>query len=1134
MKHRAAITRIQVEQSEGGKTVIGSRGTGVLITEQLILTALHVVANRSVKPPVFHPGTITLKFPWGTTTATPVTNALNPDLDWVLLECAGPIDAHQAQPIPFGDVTANEKDIAWETFGFPDANPEGMRLVGEVRMLETEWQGQPVLQLYSDEAAAGDGSPVAGLSGAPCIVEDALVGVVRSSLLTKEKRNVAGTLFACPLSRILEDIAQKCPELRLPIADPCRGLPGLPVRDLPGAPYRLLARYEEADAEVFFGRNAAIRELHDKLTDPDAPRIVLLYGQSGAGKSSLLEAGLFPRLRKVQAIEYRRRKTQRSLSDEFRDAIQNDWLARETKEEKPLLVVLDQVEEVFTVPRGKPDEEIIELLRVLKDIWARPSSPRGRLLLSLRKEWLPELKARIDEMRLSASMMFLERLDRQGIIDVVHGLSSTRRLQRRYGAEIQPNLGILIADDLLEDYGSPIAPTLQIILSKLWAKATDESPDAPKLHVKAYQELKSKGILLSDYLRAEIANLPKHLRPYVEIGLVDDLLEAHTTFLGTGAAIDADALRARYAHVAPEILIALQNALEKGYLLTRPASRELQQKDETRLGHDTLAPLVRERYRRSDKPGQRARRLLEVRAGTWEQNQSGTPLDADDLEQVENGLSGMRVLTDAEKRLLKSSRSARRTGLIINTSVIALVVAMGGLLVVMWMGSIKSQAKAEQDANRIHREQAARHFEFSHDKTDLRQALVHMSRAIEIAPDDDPRLDLYIARAVHLFAQLPTTNVRVTEEWVSHTAVSADGSRVLVLDRSSEDVRTYPVDMGELREGMKIGNGVRLLDDRGNAFKYGQQGPPIILSNDGHWVLGYWTSGMQIWDSRTGNIACHIDAPPGYVLKGAKWDPLSKNVFAILNVGKQGTRIWLAASFDDKWQTVPFAADEPEKLLVDRTLGFDATGRALVVAIEMAKEDSKGKGEKVGPDRLRVIDARSRKAPYLQDVGISLPGKVHDVALDPSGQRIVVLHDGDKPDPTDDRLDVWDVISGKQLATIAVDTSGRFKSTASPRLLVVGENASKIVYARRDRGDPTIVRPFEPAERTRIEPFEIDCESYAQPFLGNHAMGCQVKEDSPGVGFRLFSMDSTLPVDQKLSNGSSWLTGGSKGDKIFT
>src|SRR5580700_8441373 len=65
----------------------------------------------------------------------------------------------------------------------------------------------------------------------------------------------------------------------------------------PGGPYLGLVPFEERDAQLFYGRD----ELTDQLVRRLAERlrgagILLVAGESGSGKSSLLRAGLVPRL----------------------------------------------------------------------------------------------------------------------------------------------------------------------------------------------------------------------------------------------------------------------------------------------------------------------------------------------------------------------------------------------------------------------------------------------------------------------------------------------------------------------------------------------------------------------------------------------------------------------------------------------------------------------------------------------------------------------------------------------------------------------------------------------------------------------------------------------------------------------
>ncbi len=72
-----------------------------------------------------------------------------------------------------------------------------------------------------------------------------------------------------------------------------------PEHDLHRPPYRGLKPLEGEDAGIFFGRDAPIVEALDTLrgaSEAAPPRLLVILGASGAGKSSFLRAGLLPRL----------------------------------------------------------------------------------------------------------------------------------------------------------------------------------------------------------------------------------------------------------------------------------------------------------------------------------------------------------------------------------------------------------------------------------------------------------------------------------------------------------------------------------------------------------------------------------------------------------------------------------------------------------------------------------------------------------------------------------------------------------------------------------------------------------------------------------------------------------------------
>ena len=661
---RQAIARIDIMQGDRS----AGHGTGCLIAGDLVLTAMHVVADRKASPLALLPGTIVVSFPGHRTEATVVEGRWDPQSDWALLRCATPPAG--VRPVPLAD-TAVDGD-AWETFGFPDANSrDGLAQLGTIENASGTFEGVAAYQLFSRQAAAGVGAPVKGLSGGPVIVEGALVGVFRSSLMREGQFNVAGTLYACPIGAVLD----VCADL-LSVPDPCRGLPGLPRNPLPAAPYRFLERFTARDAEIFFGRNREVRELYDRVTAVDGAPVVLLYGQSGAGKSSFLDAGLLPRLASSHTTIYVRRERAKGLLQTVIEAMQPQlsspppaptlravWLGIEAATARPLVAILDQVEEAFTLPSAETNE-VGDFAAALTDLLGADPRPRGRLVLGFRKEWLGEVQKALDQSDIDYSKVFLEALDGAAVTEITTGLTRTKRLRERYGLVVEEGLPASIAGDLTADRDSPVAPTLQVLLSRLWIEATAASNGSPRFTADLYARVTRAGFLLTDFLDLQLLALAASAKAaggsvadVVESGLALDVLRFHISRLGTAEERTRQQLIDEYHR--DEDVAWLVGELQRLFLLTEPAG-DGAQGSSTRLAHDTLAAAVRTRCDESMLPGQRARRVLEARASEWADGQAGTPLDARDLMRVEQGAAGMRAWRADEERLIAASRQVRR------------------------------------------------------------------------------------------------------------------------------------------------------------------------------------------------------------------------------------------------------------------------------------------------------------------------------------------------------------------------------------------------------------------------------------------------------------------------------------------
>ncbi len=161
--------------------------------------------------------------------------------------------------------------------------------------------------------------------------------------------------------------------------------------DLPQRqPYKGLAVFDAADADLYFGRTTLVNTLLTQINswhDSDSQRFLALVGASGSGKSSLVRAGLLPKLQarwhihllqptKTPLTELAATLAPIEDATSLLDAMQADgralglYLRRKPAPSKPCLIVIDQFEELFTLCEDERERQafIINLLIVAQGV----------------------------------------------------------------------------------------------------------------------------------------------------------------------------------------------------------------------------------------------------------------------------------------------------------------------------------------------------------------------------------------------------------------------------------------------------------------------------------------------------------------------------------------------------------------------------------------------------------------------------------------------------------------------------------------------------------------------------------------------------------------------------------------------
>jgi DNA-binding SARP family transcriptional activator/energy-coupling factor transporter ATP-binding protein EcfA2 len=177
-------------------------------------------------------------------------------------------------------------------------------------------------------------------------------------------------------------------------------------------PYKGLAAFDEADAAFFFGREALVQRLVERLAeDHPLARFLAVVGPSGSGKSSLVKAGLIPTMRNgtlpgsnewfilkmtpgdhpFEELEINLLRISDNPSVNLMEQLRRDerGLLRAVRLALPgddcqLLLVIDQFEELFTLV-----EDRAEMERFLEGLYIAAIDRRSplRVVVTLRADF---------------------------------------------------------------------------------------------------------------------------------------------------------------------------------------------------------------------------------------------------------------------------------------------------------------------------------------------------------------------------------------------------------------------------------------------------------------------------------------------------------------------------------------------------------------------------------------------------------------------------------------------------------------------------------------------------------------------------------------------------------------------------
>ncbi|MGK7893303.1 MAG: tetratricopeptide repeat protein [Xenococcus sp. (in: cyanobacteria)] len=379
--------------------------------------------------------------------------------------------------------------------------------------------------------------------------------------------------------------------------------------NLPDTPYKGLEPYSEADAPFFFGRKCEWEIFEDNLM---ASRLTILYGDSGVGKSSLLQAGVA-----YHMLQDAKKNLTDYKTPEFAVVVFNSWqddplealvkqvekdikslLNGKTFEPLPLSLELDQILEKWSERLNEPEGggELFIILDQFEEYFLYHPNEKGsgtfadqfshavnlpdlhtNFLISIREASLAKLdffKGRIEEDILK-NRLELEPLDKVSAEEaIIKPIEKYNELIKKYSEQQSSGQKVYYEQELVKKVLEEIfsegyvqTPYLQLVMKRLWKEEVVAMKPLPEgkredysycLQLKTLENLSGVSGIIKDHVKKKIDELP----------LVDKEVVAHIFYYlvtpsGQKIAYSVSDL-ASYAGLNTEELVPLLECLANG------------------------------------------------------------------------------------------------------------------------------------------------------------------------------------------------------------------------------------------------------------------------------------------------------------------------------------------------------------------------------------------------------------------------------------------------------------------------------------------------------------------------------------------------------------------------------------------
>ncbi|HUX96469.1 MAG TPA: AAA family ATPase [Bacteroidales bacterium] len=400
------------------------------------------------------------------------------------------------------------------------------------------------------------------------------------------------------------------------------------------SPFKFLDSYTKDDREIFFGREREIEELYHRVFES---KIMLVYGVSGTGKSSLIHCGLANKFSETDWLPLVIRRGT-NMIDSFAADISSASLTEQQSKfnnpgdfkkgvrslyldhYKPVFFIFDQFEELFIFGDKEERRTFIQIVKLLTE-----SDLQCRFIFIMREEYM----ANISEFEKYIHTIFsnrvrIEKMSHMNAIDAIKGPCKV------FNISLEEGFPETLLEKLSPGSEDVELTYLQVFLDKVFRLASNENNIDDK-----------KNLSFTLPLLQRIGNVSDLLGSFLDdqITLMEDpdsamtVLKAFVSGKGTKRPANEQEVIDNVRSFGKEI----PHGTVKELIVSFVKLRVLRDKDDNgryELRHDALAEKVYEKFSTAEKELLEIRQFIDNAYQTFLKR--GLLLSNDDLTYISN------------------------------------------------------------------------------------------------------------------------------------------------------------------------------------------------------------------------------------------------------------------------------------------------------------------------------------------------------------------------------------------------------------------------------------------------------------------------------------------------------------------